>query len=84
MMMFRKNVLYANLDGVLQLSFKVFKSFSSPLILAFQALLLLSKNEYYRQEHPDNTALLALWKQISSHPTAAVFRRPVDPLEGLF
>lgn len=47
-----------------------------------QSLLLLDKSEIYHMEQPDTTALLALHKKISSHRTAAVFRKPVNPLEG--
>ena len=49
-----------------------------------QSLILLDKSETYHMEHPDTTALLALHKKISSHRTAAVFRKPVNPLEGEF
>ncbi len=48
-----------------------------------QALLLLDKNEAYHRKHPDTTALLQLWKRVTSHRTAAVFRKPVNPLEGM-
>ncbi|KAL7470107.1 hypothetical protein ACHAXS_011698 [Conticribra weissflogii] len=47
-----------------------------------QALLLLDKNEAYHRKHPDTTALLQLWKRVTSHRTAAVFRKPVNPLEA--
>ena len=47
-----------------------------------EALLLLDKDEMYHREQPDTTALLALYKKISSHRTAAVFRKPVNPAEG--
>lgn len=47
-----------------------------------QALLALDKNEVYHMEQPDTTALLNLYKRISSHRTAAVFRKPVNPAEG--
>ncbi len=47
-----------------------------------EALFLLDKNEMYHREQPDTAALLALYKKISSHRTAAVFRKPVNPAEG--
>lgn len=47
-----------------------------------QALLLLDKNEIYHSEQPDTAVLLACYKKISSHKTAVVFRKPVNPLEG--
>ncbi|KAL7519806.1 hypothetical protein ACHAWX_004562 [Stephanocyclus meneghinianus] len=47
-----------------------------------QALLDLDKNEIYHREHSDNTVLLSLWKKISSHRTAMVFRKPVNPAEA--
>jgi len=47
-----------------------------------QALLLLDKNDIYLGEQPDTTALLSLYKKISSHRTAAVFRKPVNPAEA--
>jgi len=47
-----------------------------------EALFLLDKNETYHREQPDTAALLALYKKISSHRTAAVFRKPVNPAEG--
>lgn len=46
-------------------------------------LLQLSAHAEYRREHADSVALLTLWKKISSHRTAAVFRRPVNPKEGM-
>jgi hypothetical protein len=47
-----------------------------------QALLALDKDVAYHADHPDTTALLALYKKISGHRTSAVFRKPVNPLEG--
>ena len=47
-----------------------------------QALLALDKNAIYHMEQPDTTALLNLYKRVSSHRTAAVFRKPVNPLEA--
>ena len=49
-----------------------------------QLLILLDKSDTYHMERRDTTALLALHKKISSHRTAAVFRKPVNPLEGEF
>lgn len=46
------------------------------------ALLSLDKDVAYHAEQPDTTALLALYKKISAHRTAAVFRKPVNPAEG--
>lgn len=55
----------------------------TPLLIdRHKALLALDSHPNYRQEHTDATALLALWKRISSHRTAAVFRRPVNPKEA--
>ena len=61
--------------SIVLLSFLHFMSYT-------QALLLLQSNKTYLQEQPDTASLLALWKRISSHRTAAVFRKPVDPVEG--
>ena len=47
-----------------------------------QALLALDKDVAYHADHPDTTVLLALHKKISGHRTSAVFRKPVNPLEG--
>lgn len=47
-----------------------------------QALIDLAENPIYNEEHQDSTILLNLWKRISSHRTAAVFRKPVNPAEG--
>jgi len=46
--------------------------------------LLLSLDLYpeYRTVHPDSARLLAAWKRISSHRSAIVFRRPVNPKEA--
>ena len=47
-----------------------------------QALVQLDKNEVYHMELPDAAPLLAVYKKVSSHRTAAVFRKPVNPAEG--
>lgn len=47
-----------------------------------KALLALEKNEIYHREQMDTAALLACYKKISSHKTAAVFRKAVNPLEA--
>ena len=47
-----------------------------------QALLTLETNQVYHMDQPDTVALLALWKRISSHRTATVFRKPVNPAEA--
>jgi hypothetical protein len=47
-----------------------------------RALLSLDRDVVYHAEQPDATALLALYKKISAHRTAAVFRKPVNPAEG--
>lgn len=47
-----------------------------------RALLALDKNEIYHREQEDTVALLAAYKKISSHRTAIVFRKAVNPLEG--
>ena len=49
-----------------------------------RALLSLDKDVAYHAEQPDATALLALYKKISAHRTAAVFRKPVNPAEGKY
>ena len=46
------------------------------------ALAAMEKDVTYNMEHTDTTALLNLYKRISSHRTAAIFRKPVNPLEG--
>ena len=45
-------------------------------------LAAMEKDVMYNMEHTDTTALLNLYKRISSHRTAAIFRKPVNPLEG--
>lgn len=45
-------------------------------------LLALDQNPEYRREHEGPTALLNLWKKISTHRTSVVFRRPVNPKEA--
>jgi hypothetical protein len=47
-----------------------------------KALFALESHDNYLRQHTDATVLLALWKRISSHRTAAVFRRPVNPKEA--
>ena len=47
-----------------------------------QALLTLDKNDMYHKEHAEQKELLLLWKRISSHRTATVFRKPVNPAEA--
>ena len=47
-----------------------------------KALLELNKSEEYRREHKDSASLLALWKRISIHRTAAVFRKAVNAKEA--
>lgn len=46
-----------------------------------QLLTLDSHPEFWRK-HTDSAQLLAAWKRLSSHRTAAVFRRPVNPKEA--
>ncbi len=48
----------------------------------YKSLLELNESEEYRREHKDSASLLALWKRISSHRTAAVFRKAVNPKEA--
>lgn len=48
----------------------------------YSALLSLDSNPEYHRRHTDPTQLLAAWKRLSSHRTAAVFRRPVNPKEA--
>ena len=46
-----------------------------------RALIALDKDElYHREQEP--SVLLALWKKISAHRTAAVFRKAVNPVEA--
>ncbi len=45
-------------------------------------VLSLYQNLEYTKEHPQPTALMALWKKISSHRSSIVFRRPVNPKEA--
>ncbi|EJK67630.1 hypothetical protein THAOC_11312 [Thalassiosira oceanica] len=46
-----------------------------------RALIALDKDElYHREQEP--SVLLALWKKISAHRTAAVFRKAVNPAEA--
>jgi len=45
-----------------------------------QSLLTLDANPIYRKKQ-DSSVLLTLWKRISSHRSAAVFRKPVNPRE---
>jgi len=47
-----------------------------------KSLLALDSHPEYRREHAEPASLLTLWKRISSHRTAAVFRRPVNPKEA--
>lgn len=55
----------------------------TPQVVDKQKVLLeLDFNDNYSRQHTDVTALLGLWKRISSHRTAAVFRRPVNPKEA--
>jgi Bromodomain len=48
----------------------------------YQMLLTLDNHPEYHRIHTDPTQLLAVWKRVSSHRTAAVFRRPVNPKEA--
>ena len=45
-------------------------------------VLSLYQLPQYTEEHAEPTALLALWKKISSHRSSIVFRRPVNPKEA--
>jgi hypothetical protein len=47
-----------------------------------KALLELDKNPEYRRVQSNTTDLIALWKKVSTHKSAAVFRRPVNPKEA--
>uniref|UniRef100_A0A7S4RD26 Bromo domain-containing protein n=1 Tax=Ditylum brightwellii TaxID=49249 RepID=A0A7S4RD26_9STRA len=47
-----------------------------------RALLALEENELYRKKHTETATLLSLWKRISSHRTATVFRKPVNAREA--
>jgi hypothetical protein len=42
----------------------------------------LEQNPEYRNEQDSPAALSALWKNISTHRTSVVFRRPVTPKEA--
>ena len=46
-----------------------------------KALMELETNPFY-DKPLEQTQLLALWKRISSHRTAAVFRKPVSVKDG--
>jgi len=46
-----------------------------------KALLKLDKNPAYRKQQ-DNSTLLLLWKRISNHRSATVFRKPVNTREA--
>lgn len=48
----------------------------------YHQLLALDSHPEYWRKHTDSTQLLAVWKRLSSHRTAAVFRRPVNPKEA--
>ena len=48
----------------------------------YQALLALESHPEYTRKHADPTQLLAAWKRLSSHRTAGVFRRSVNPKEA--
>lgn len=45
-------------------------------------VLSLYQSSEYTKEHAQPAALLALWKRISAHRSAAVFRRSVNPKEA--
>lgn len=47
-----------------------------------QFILGLQNMEAYKRKQDEPAVLLALWKRISNHRTAAVFRRAVNPKEG--
>lgn len=46
------------------------------------SMIQLRSTPEYIRIHKDSTQLLAAWKRLSSHRTAAVFRRPVNPKEA--
>ena len=48
----------------------------------YQTLLALEAHPEYNRKHNDPTRLVAAWKRVSSHRTAAVFRRSVNPKEA--
>ena len=52
---------------------------SLPLLMKHKALLELHDKPVYTQQYPidQHQTLLALWKRISNHRTALVFRKPV-------
>jgi hypothetical protein len=45
-------------------------------------VLAMLQNPEYRKPHATPTALLTLWKKISTHRASVVFRRPVNPKEA--
>mmetsp|Transcript_48691 Transcript_48691/g.146739 ORF Transcript_48691/g.146739 Transcript_48691/m.146739 type:complete len:573 (-) Transcript_48691:622-2340(-) len=47
-----------------------------------RALLALESNPVYTRKTPDTAPLLACWKRISNHRSAAVFRKAVNPREA--
>lgn len=48
----------------------------------FKSLLELNSYPAYTRVHEEPSSLLALWKRISSHKSAVVFRKPVNPKEA--
>ncbi|KAI2497753.1 bromodomain-containing protein [Fragilaria crotonensis] len=48
----------------------------------YQSLLELEAHPEYHRKHDDPTQLVAAWKRVSSHRTAGVFRRSVNPKEA--
>jgi hypothetical protein len=48
----------------------------------YQTLLELESHPEYNRKHDDPTQLVAAWKRVSSHRTAGVFRRSVNPKEA--
>jgi hypothetical protein len=45
-------------------------------------VLAMLHNPEYRKPHATPTALLTLWKKLSTHRASVVFRRPVNPKEA--
>ena len=57
-------------------------STSSTTLEKQKKVLALVQNPDYTKEHSEPTALMSLWKKISSHRSSIVFRRPVNPKEA--
>lgn len=55
---------------------------TTPSLEKQKRVLSLYQIPEYNREHAEPTALLSLWKKISTHRSSIVFRRPVNPKEA--